>query len=236
LPELEREIFAVLLGNAAQHVEDEQLPRWLADLCAGGLFEDVAKEFGLPKKARDMLVAIVLALDWCEALPAEALDRITGKQLKDHQSEIANVIASINRLEPLMPPDVSVEAVKLGADLGGNISFLTGPGISVRLLDLLEEYSRKLAAIPTSAGRRKTFSYMAHTALMATIDRYQPALNNPQRTELAQQIFFDVRSRHGHKSRDLWGDGDDTPRSRDTIDRIAKAQGSPLRKTRHNPS
>lgn len=229
--ELEREIFAVVLGDATRRVKDGALPKWLDEIRGNDVFDDLVEEYHLGADSRDRLIAIALALDQCLAMPAEQLDRVSGTQLRSLREQISALIDSVRNLKPLLPPDLNVGLDEGVSRTDGSIAFDVGPGITDRVDGVLQEFDHALAEVRTRVGRRTGFPHVAHLALMAMLDELQPTMSNSHRAELAERLFADVLRQHGHQSRAELADRGDTPRSRDMVRRVARPARDTKRKS-----
>jgi hypothetical protein len=228
----EYEIFGVCLGAALEEVKRGLLPDWLQQMQDVGFYDDVVKRFGLPVQARDEMVALIIAVDRCFAVPAEEVAPITQKQRRVADAHLSLALASISKLEPRLPPQFSVELVNERSEPDGSITFDALPGISAMLRENLIEYRRKLAAIRTRSGRRGSWMRWAIAQFEASINRHHPSMTTHKRGKLADELFAEVLKRHHHESRAQLRDEGDVPRTRDMVRRATAKSRSSERKTR----
>lgn len=216
-----RSIFAVCYGDALEAITQGKYPEWIADLNQDGHFDRICRDFALPTEARNELIAVVCALDTCLAKPTQE-EAPTSKKIRALLAQLAGVNASLDDLGLRAVPSLLVDFADEQTTPQGDIAFEATPGVVPRLRKAVADTMATANNLATRAGRRPDYISYAITALTAIVDRYQPAMPSGRRAALADELFAEIRSRHGHKSRKPNPDIDDVPRSIDMVRRVAK--------------
>lgn len=217
-----RSIFAVCYGDALEAITQGMLPEWIADLNQDGHFDRICREFALPTEARDELIAAVCALDTCLATPTPDEAPTSRKAQRALFAQLAGLRASLDNLNTSAVPSLLVDFADDQTTPQGDATFEFTPGVVPRLRNVVDEAMAAIDNVATRAGRRPGYISYAITVLTAIVDRYQPAMPSGRRAALADELFAEIRSRHGHKSRKPNPDIDDVPRSIDMVRRVAK--------------